>query len=67
MRRIATTAAILLGLYLAGLSWPQARADGWLLNLPATEAATRPDRSQSEIGVKAGMCSSTAPAARRSR
>jgi SulP family sulfate permease len=39
---LASAAAILIGLHVAGLSWTQARADGWLLDLPATESASLP-------------------------
>jgi sulfate permease, SulP family len=39
---IASTAAILVGLQASGLTWTQARAAGWLLDLPATEDASLP-------------------------
>lgn len=39
---LASMALILGGLQAAGYGWTQARADGWLLDLPATEAASLP-------------------------
>jgi sulfate permease, SulP family len=39
---LASMAMILGGLYAAGYSWTQARSDGWLLDLPPTEAASLP-------------------------